>query len=192
MYNLIVDSSTKTLYVALLTENEVISERYLVGKNDHAKNILVQIEEILKSNNLEISKLDRIICGQGPGSYTGVRMAVTIGKMVAVNSNVKLYGISTLYLMSSYYDGKVLSYIDARRGNSFNAVYDNDIEVLTEGLRPTLDILKEYNDYQIVDEDSFKVNPLKVLKKAKLINNPHGFIPNYLRETEAERNKKND
>lgn len=188
MYKLIVDSATKTLYVALVKDNEVISERYILGKNDHAKNIFIVIEDILNNEHIRITDLDSIICGKGPGSYTGVRMAVTIGKMVCTNCNVKLYSISTLYLMSSGYSGNVLAYIDARRGNSFNAVYVNDNIVLDECLRNTSLLLDKYNDFTIVGEDDIKVDPIKVINKSVLEDNPHGFVPNYLRDTEAERN----
>ena len=78
MYTLILDSATKTLYVALLKDNNVLKEIYLEGRNDHAKNIVLKVEEILNDNNIKAFDLDDIIVGIGPGSYTGVRMAVTV------------------------------------------------------------------------------------------------------------------
>jgi len=192
MYSLIVDSSTKVLYLCLLKDNIVVDERYINGRNDHAKNILSNIENMLNNQNIKIVELDSIIAGVGPGSYTGVRMAVTVAKMVATNSNVKLYGISSLYLMSSGYDGNVLSMIDARRGNSFCVAISNDEIVKEELLRNTEQFINENPGYTVVNEDNIKVNPIKVLNKKVLEANPHGFAPNYLRETEAERNKKND
>lgn len=192
MYSMIVDSSTKTLYIGLVKDSKVIDERYVSGRNDHAKNILATIENVLSKANIKINELDRIICGVGPGSYTGVRMAVTVGKMIATNTNVKLYSISTLYLMSSGYNGRVVAYIDARRGNSFSAAYLDDNLECDEALRNTLEFLEEYKDYTKVSEDNIKVDALKVINKAIRYDNPHGFVPNYLRETEAERNKKHD
>ncbi|MGM9972304.1 MAG: tRNA (adenosine(37)-N6)-threonylcarbamoyltransferase complex dimerization subunit type 1 TsaB [Anaeroplasmataceae bacterium] len=192
MYKLLVDSSTKTLYIALVYNDMVVDERYIEGRNDHAKNILSQIEDILNKQNIKIKDLDSIICGVGPGSYTGVRMAVTVGKMVATNTNVGLYGVSSLYLMSSGYDGNIVSYIDARRGNSFSVAYSNDKALCEEKLRNTKEFLSEYEGFMLVSEDNMKVDALKVINHASLVLNPHGFVPNYLRETEAERNKEND
>ncbi len=192
MYSLIVDSSTKVLYICLLKDNNIVDERYITGRNDHAKNILSNIEDILNKENIKITELDNIIAGVGPGSYTGVRMAVTVAKMVATNSNVRLYGISSLYLMSSGYDNNVLSMIDARRGNSFCVAISNDEIVDEELLRNTQEFIAKYPGYTVVNENNIKVNPIKVLNKKKLEANPHGFAPNYLRDTEAERNKKND
>ncbi len=188
MNKLIVDSSTKTLYIALVSDLKVIEEMYILGRSDHATNIVLKIDEILKNHNLNVSDLEGIYCGVGPGSYTGVRMAVTVGKMVSTNTNVKLYAFSSLFLLSSGYSGKVLPYIDARRGNSFNALYDDMKLILEEGLRNTEDTINNHKDYMAVSEDMIKVDPIKVIKSATLCENPHGFVPNYLRETEAERN----
>ena len=127
MYDLILDSSTKILYISLVKDEKVVYEKYLEGKNDHAKNIVYMVDEALKSENIDAFKLDKIIVGYGPGSYTGVRMAVTVAKMIAVFANVKLYTISTLLLMASGEKDLVKASIDARRGNAFSFVYVNDV-----------------------------------------------------------------
>ncbi len=188
MNRLIVDSSTKTLYIALVSNNTLLEEMYIEGRSDHAINIVSKIDEILKKHSLNIKSLDGIYCGVGPGSYTGVRMAVVVGKMVATNTNVKLYKFSSLFLISSGYSGKVLPYIDARRGNSFNALYDEMNLIVEEALRPTKEFIENNKDYKAISEDMIKVDPIKVISSSKLCENPHGFVPNYLRETEAERN----
>ncbi len=188
MLSLIVDSATKKLYVALLKDDKILYENYQVGRNDHSKYIVTMIEEALAKNNIEVSALNQLIVGIGPGSYTGVRMALTVLKMFACFKQVPLYEISTLYLMASNEKGLVSARIDARRGNVFGAIYDMscDIVVKQEGLYP----MDEINDGKIIDEENFVVNPFKVQQKAKLVENIDTLIPNYLRDTEAERNLK--
>ena len=190
MYSLILDSATKNLYICLLKDDKVLEEIYIKGQNDHSKNIVSKLDLILKNSNITPNDLDEIIVGYGPGSYTGVRMAVTVGKMISTNTLAKLYSFSSLYMLSSGYDGKVLPYIDARRGNSFNALYDNDKIILEDSLRNTEEVFNKYLDYQKISEDMIKVNPIKAVNSSKEEKNPHGLVPNYLRETEAERNLK--
>ena len=190
MYTLIIDSATHVLYHALVKDNEVLFESYTKGQNDHAKNIVKIIEDIFNKFSINADDLSSIVCGIGPGSYTGVRMAVTVSKMIAVFKHVKLYQISTLDLISSGYSGKVLATIDARRANSFSGIYQNNKLVGVEAIRNTEEFLKEECDAHVTEEE-FKVNPLVVIKNAKLVENPHGLNPNYLQETEAERNLKN-
>lgn len=191
MYTLLLDSATKVLYVALVNDEKVIYEKYLEGKNDHAKAIVCLVDEALKEASIEAFDLDRIVVGVGPGSYTGVRMAVSVAKMMAVFGKVKLYGISTLALMASGYNGKVLSTIDARRGNAFAAIVDvaNETYTLEEGLHEYIKLDECEFNYK-VNETSYKVNPHYCIKNSKEVLEPHLLVPNYLRDTEAERNLK--
>ena len=123
MKTLILDSATNLLYTVLLIDDQIVFESYVKGKNDHASAILVEVEKACKKGNIELKELDKVIVGYGPGSYTGVRMAVTVGKMITtMESKIKLYTISTLFLMASGSSGKVFAEIDARRGNCFGYV----------------------------------------------------------------------
>ncbi|MCR5350853.1 MAG: tRNA (adenosine(37)-N6)-threonylcarbamoyltransferase complex dimerization subunit type 1 TsaB [Acholeplasmatales bacterium] len=189
MYSLILDSATKNLYICLCKDKKVLEEIYIKGQNDHSKNIVSKLDLILKNHNITSNDLDEIIVGYGPGSYTGVRMAVTVGKMMAVFLNKPLYTISTLKLISSNMDGKVLAMIDARRGNSFSSIIDMKTNtcILKEGMYPNEELLSKEHDNVVSGED-FKVNPLYVLENKEKVEVPTLLEPNYLRETEAERN----
>lgn len=189
MYSLILDSSTKILYVCLVKDNEVLFEKYLEGNKDHAKNIVYYVNMALEENHIEASNLDEVVCGFGPGSYTGVRMAVTVCKMLSVFMKKPLYTISSLKLMASGKKGVVKAIIDARRGNVFGTIIDteNDTYIVPEGHYEG-DVL-DNNSYQyIVTDSDFKVDPFYVLSHKIKVDEPHLLIPNYLRETEAERN----
>ena len=190
MYSLILDSSTKKLYVCLVSDNKILFEKYIEGRNDHAKNIVSTIDEALKSASIDTDRLNEVIVGVGPGSYTGVRMAVAVAKMMAVfKKNIKLYTISTLMLMSSNKKGLVLSSIDARRGNCFGMIIDNDNlkYVINEGLISYEELKNNKYDVEVTEEN-FVVDPIYVLNNKKIVLEPHLLVPNYLRDTEAERN----
>lgn len=190
MKTLILDSATNKLYVSLIIDGNVVYETYTSSEKGHAKTIMVEIDLACKAGGIELINIDNVVVGIGPGSYTGVRMAVTVGKMLATMSeNIKLYTISTLVLMASGMEGKVLSTIDARRGNCFGCVYDlgTGSFVQTEGMYERV-VLEEKGFDAKVDENEYKVNPLKVIELATLVDEPRTVVPNYLRDTEAERN----
>ena len=192
MYTLILDSATKVLYHALVKDNTVVEEAYTKGQNDHAKNIVYIVEQFLKRQNITIDSIDKVICGIGPGSYTGVRMACTVAKMIGAFKHIPVYEISTLALISSGMKGKCLSNIDARRGNAFAGIYNNGILEGKEAIVNKEEFLSIPHD-SVANESDYKVNPLRVIEIAKLHDNPHSLKPNYLQETEAERNlKKNE
>lgn len=190
MYSLVIDTSTKYLYLALINGEEIVSEHVFEGSKNHAGNSVFQIETMLKENNITVDDIDSVYCGSGPGSYTGVRISVTIAKMLASFKNIKLYSISSLFLAGSGYDNKNVAVLfDARRGNSFCACYGNTI--IEDKLRDTkefVETVSNLEDIKVVFEDDFKVNPLKVIKHATLVSSVEDFVPNYLRITEAEYN----
>ena len=190
MYSLILDSSTKILYTAIVKDETVVFESYIEGRNDHAKNIVDIIDKGLKKNNIEAKNLDEVVVGYGPGSYTGVRMAVSVAKMIASFMDKPLYTISTLKLMASGSNGIVLSMIDARRNNSFGMIIDMNTNsyIKNEALYPNSELLESKYDV-VVNDSNYKVDPLYVLKNKELVENKDLLVPNYLRETEAERNQ---
>ena len=189
MYSLIIDSSTKILYVCLVKDKNIVFEKYLEGNKDHAKNIVHYVDLSLKENGIEAKDLDEVVCGYGPGSYTGVRMAVTVAKMLAVFMQKPLYTVSSLKLMASAKRGVVKTTIDARRGNVFGCIIDtiNNKYIVEEGHYEAKALDEEKYDYTVTD-DEFIVDPIYVLNNKELVKEPHLLIPNYLRETEAERN----
>ncbi len=191
MYSLIIDTSTKYLYICLVKDNKILKEIKHESNKNHAPFSVLFVQDILKENKINIDDLNEVICGIGPGSYTGLRISLTIAKMICSFKEIPLKTISTLYLMSSGYDNKVVPIIDARRGNYFSASYN---EVLFEDkLRTKEEIESLISDFEYIDEDMFKVNVNKVLSNAKLEEKVDGVVPNYLRVTEAEYNlKKNN
>ena len=190
MISLVIDTSTKYLYIALVKDDEVLGERIFEGSKNHAGNSVYQIDLLLKEFGLKTSDLNNVYTGYGPGSYTGVRISVTIAKMLASFQNINLYAISSLFLAGSGYDNKnVAVMFDARRGNSFCACYgENMIEDKLRSNDEFLNTVNLFSDLIVVNESNFKVNPLKVIKNAVKVSDVEAFVPQYLRITEAEYN----
>ncbi|MBD5390763.1 tRNA (adenosine(37)-N6)-threonylcarbamoyltransferase complex dimerization subunit type 1 TsaB [bacterium] len=190
MKTLIIDSATNILYTALCIDGQVVYESYVPGKHDHASVILVEVERACQKVNLDLIQINKVIVGIGPGSYTGVRMAVAVGKMIAtLESQIQLYSISTLKLMASGYEGIVLASIDARRGNCFGCLFDtrNNTYPVSEALVEKTVLEQNTFDFTAT-ENEYKVDPIKVISWASLVSEPRTLVPNYLRDTEAERN----
>lgn len=185
MYSLIVDTATKNLYIALVFNDTIITEYLNRESKEHSQNIMPQIKCILDGKNLKPKDLGSIYVGIGPGSYTGVRIGVAVCKMLAYTLDIPLYQFSSLYAMSSSLEC-ACPYIDARRGNAFCGIFENGKPVLEEALRG-LDEFKSLAKYRLVSEDEFCPSWRNIMANSVLVN-PHACVPNYLRETEAERN----
>ncbi|BCR35152.1 tRNA (adenosine(37)-N6)-threonylcarbamoyltransferase complex dimerization subunit type 1 TsaB [Mariniplasma anaerobium] len=189
---LLFDVSTSVMFVGYAKDDELADFSIRIAKRDHAKYLVDRIEQVIKRNHLTIDDIDEIIIGIGPGSYTGLRIAVMVGKMLAYTKNIPLRTVSSLYFMTSGYEEKVAALIDARRGFVFSEVHDKDQILLEDGYR-YLDDLSSIDVYKgsktvFIDDRNFLVSAKLVYQKSVLVKNVHDLVPNYLRKTEAENN----
>lgn len=194
MKYLFIDTCTSHLIVSIIIDNKIVS--YFNKKIDKGMSnyILPEIEKQLKDNNLEASSIDAIFVSNGPGSFTGIRVGLTISKVYAWSLNIKVIPISSLeVLASTKSDKNNLALMDARRGYVFLGAYDQNLNNLIEDSY-VLYNMDEYKDYNIISYDEFEgsiepnIDILKVIKKHENDNgiNPHALNPNYLKLTEAE------
>lgn len=126
MFVLAIDTSNTTLSVALVENNETLIEVIEATKNDHSKRLMPTIESLFKQVNRTPRELDLIAVAEGPGSYTGVRIGVTVAKVLAWTLNKPLVGVSSLEILARNIkeDGYIIPLFDARRQTVFAGVYD--------------------------------------------------------------------
>jgi len=210
MISLFLDTSTKNITISIIKNSEQIYFFHEQVFEQLSVVILPMIDEALKKCSLKISDIKRIYVITGPGSFTGVRIGLTIVKVLAWSLNIDLIPLSSLELIASTNTNTdyIIPYIDARRGNCFTAIYTNDLDIICgdqfvnfEEFMSNIDRTKTY---KIVTYDEIfsnnkiepKIDVLKVINKHKCDCpiNPHKVNPNYLKLTEAEENlkKKND
>jgi len=124
---LAIDTSNYALGVALLEENQVLGEYITNLKKNHSVRIMPAIETLMSDCERVPSDLTKIVVAKGPGSYTGVRIGVTIAKTLAWTLNIPLVGVSSLEILAAgtgrYFDGMVSPLFDARRGQVYTGLY---------------------------------------------------------------------
>jgi tRNA threonylcarbamoyladenosine biosynthesis protein TsaB len=126
---LAIDTSTNVLGVAVANEKGIIGEQITFTKRNHSVRAMPSIEAILKECGLKPSDIDKIVVAKGPGSYTGVRIGVTIAKSLAWSLGVQLTGISSLEALAlngRYFNGLVCPLFDARRGQIYTSLFKWD------------------------------------------------------------------
>jgi len=92
---LALDTSTDALSVALSHGDEMLVEHQLAAQQ-HAGLVLPCVDKLLSKAGVELSSLDGIVFGRGPGSFTGVRIAAAVAQGLAVGAGVGVYGVSSL------------------------------------------------------------------------------------------------
>ncbi len=188
MLRLFLDTSNKYLYIAVLNNLEVLFEHVQPGNNNHSETLVQVLENTLKENNIELDNIEEIFVGRGPGSYTGVRVACTVAKVLAYIKNKKLYSFSSLDLLltTNFVKGKVVCQMDARRGFSYAKAFNisDNIEVIKEEeFTETVKLQEEFVDALFITNEAYNYNPVILIEKGlfKEEKNIHGFVPTYLR-----------
>jgi len=198
---LFIDTSTSTLTVALIKDNKLLEES-TVSSSEHSKHTMPEIEKLFKNNNIEPKTVNKIMVTNGPGSFTGIRIGVTIAKTYAWACNINIVPISTLkaYALSLNNYDYYISMLDARRGYVYAGVYDkeyneimndtyillNDLIEKTKKLSNTCFISND--NIKDMDTENVKLDVQKIYDYYKNNDgvNPHSLMPNYLKKTEAE------
>ena len=121
------DTSSKALSVAILDGKNLLADVTVNIKKNHSITLMPAIDFLMASVDLQPSDLDRIVVAQGPGSYTGLRVAVATAKTLAYTLNIELVGVSSLYALAAAadLDGLVVPIMDARRNNVYAGFYKN-------------------------------------------------------------------
>lgn len=124
---LAIDTSNYTLGIAVMDEEKVVGEYMTNIKKNHSVRVMPAIETLLMDCDLTVKDLSKIVVAKGPGSYTGVRIGVTIAKTLAWTLNIPLVGISSLEVLAAgvgrYFSGSVSPLFDARRGQVYTGLY---------------------------------------------------------------------
>lgn len=187
MKTLILDTASKYLYVSFLENDNIIFSKFLEGKNNHSDNLLKVIEEGLNSLNMKVKDFNKIILGIGPGSYTGLRVSVTVAKMFSWTLNIPLAIISSLDMLSSGYfnkDGIYAVTMIAKRNHVYGKlilVQNHEVTVLINDCfkeaTEFLEMIKNY-DYFLVNESNYLIEPKNL--KPWIVSDLHQLTPNYI------------
>ncbi|WP_100489453.1 tRNA (adenosine(37)-N6)-threonylcarbamoyltransferase complex dimerization subunit type 1 TsaB [Sporolactobacillus pectinivorans] len=126
---LAIDSSNLVMGVAVASDGRMLGELMTNNKKNHSERLMPAIAQLLEDAGIKPEEIDRIAVAQGPGSYTGLRIGVTVAKMMAWTLKKELVGVSSLEIVAQngiHFDGLVVPFFDARRGQVFTGVYKSE------------------------------------------------------------------
>lgn len=130
MKTLFVDSSRKKLSIALADNNELLLVSNVESYSKHSNYLTNEIKKILNKFNLEPNDIDNYIVLNGPGSFTGIRVGVTVCKTLAWTLSKKLYLLNNLEALKiGIKDDIIISVIPDKRDASYIGIYGNDVVI---------------------------------------------------------------
>ncbi|MFA6688403.1 MAG: tRNA (adenosine(37)-N6)-threonylcarbamoyltransferase complex dimerization subunit type 1 TsaB [Sphaerochaetaceae bacterium] len=122
---LAVDTSTQIMHLALQAGARFESRTLDAGLK-HSENLVPEMLELCTRAGLEFKDLDLLVCTKGPGSFTGLRIAMSACKGIAFACDKPLVSISTLRTLQepvSWFNGVVLPVIDAKKNRYYSALF---------------------------------------------------------------------
>jgi len=139
MIILALDTATEACSAAILQDNE-LTVRFELAPRQHAELILPMIEEVMRQTGTSVNQLDAIAFGRGPGSFTGVRLAVSIAQGIAFAADLPVIPVSTLAAIAAdvlrqkapaHYAAIAL---DARMGEVYWGLYQADNSLIVKAV----------------------------------------------------------
>ena len=205
---LYIDTSSSFLYAGIAEDNNLLAEVKKEFGTSLSEEALPEIVGLFTKTNLQAKDIDKIIVVNGPGSFTGIRIGITIAKVYAWSLNIPITTITSLeaMMLSSETNKIKVPMIDARRRYVFSAIYDEKNNIILKPQHIKMDDLnkelEKLSDYTIITKDEleeydnkedYSPNIMKIIEyfKDKESINPHGVNPDYLKLTEAEESKLN-
>lgn len=196
MKTLCMDSAHKHLIFVLLEDGKVVASLAQECWKRQSETLFPMLIALMEEAKWSADDIDEVVITDGPGSYTGVRIAMTVAKVLCTRKHIPLYCISTLQLYAGMQPNTFVM-LDARSSRAYTALLDEGKFILEEGIM-TLDEVKEYlkdKDVCVVGETElinlphievdFVENFKNMRSLARPIENIHTLTPRYLKENDA-------
>ncbi len=194
MFTILLDSSNRELAVGLSKDGCVLKSIIYEAWQAQSEYMIPELDKLLKEFEVKKEDIKDVVVSNGPGSYTGVRIAVTIAKVMACVLDIPLYHVSSLQILKC--DKKPsICLINARSNRSYIGVYENDKCLLNDQIMENDDVLKFINDhpnYVVCGDTSYlgiegyKSNVIvemnSLLCFLKPIENSYALRPLYLKD----------
>ena len=141
MYIVLLDSSNTSLSVGLARDNLLLESISYEAWQQQSEYMIPELNKLLDKYAVKKEDISAVMVAKGPGSYTGVRIAITIAKTIAVALGAKLYPVSSLRAQK---DGKnpSICLINARSGRSYVGVYEGNETLLEDQIMKNDEVLK--------------------------------------------------
>lgn len=194
MYTLFISTFNKYIHIGLLQDKKLIKSEEKESFQNHSIYAMPLIETVLKQAGITVKELSQIEVINGPGSFTGVRIGVTIAKTLAYTLNIPIKTISSLeaYAVSMDKAEKIITTISDIKG-----VYFGIFNEQKELIKPLNYLSKtEFQEYiennnltNYLITESSKLNIEKIHEALEKVNstNPHHVNPLYIKKIEVEK-----
>ncbi len=184
MTTLLLDTHTNKIIVVLYKNDKIIVQKDISSEYNHSINTMPILIAALKEANCLIKDINAIICVNGPGSFTGVRIGVTISKMLAYTLNIPIKTISSLQLKAVSFKHDIIYIGEQEKNGMYMGKFDRENNLIDEYKYYGKD---ELDNLTIEYKEDIKIDYIQVLNFVNTLENvnPHLVNPLYIKKIEA-------
>ena len=156
-YTILLDSSNTSLTVGVASSDKLIDSTSYEAWQCQSEHMIPSLDELLVKFNISVDDIQDVVVAIGPGSYTGVRIALTIAKTIALATGCDVYPVSSLRIQKKSQFPSICL-INARSGRSYFGVYEGDRiiendQILTNDL--VLKYIQEHPSYIVCGHSEY-------------------------------------
>ena len=185
MYSLFIDTHDEFVKIILFRDGQIVTKKIESSSMKHSVITMPLIQSVLNENNINPNNINEIIVVNGPGSFTGVRIGVTIAKTFAYLLNIDIKSIDVLEMKSIFINNDKKIVIEEEKNGKYIGIFENnnkEYKYLTNS---------EYNDFiknNIINNvDNIDYEKVYEYLKSKENINPHAINPLYIKKIEVEK-----
>lgn len=151
------DTALNKLYMALGEDNKVLYSKIMENENNNyaSAHLASTIVEVLSKFSLTLKDIDALGVNIGPGSFTGIRAALTTAKVISSQLDIPLVGVNSFEILSSLNNQaeKTAVILDARKNNAFISIFENDKCIFVPQMVKCEDIVKLIQNANVITDD---------------------------------------
>lgn len=187
MYTLFIDTHSNKINIVLFKNEKILVKKEVETEQNHSITTMPILIEVLKQGNIEVSDVKEIIVINGPGSFTGIRIGVTIAKTLAYTLDIPIKVMSSLLIKAVSFAHEKITIVEREKNGVFLGTFNKENQ-LQGDYKYILN--KEYKE---VDKNNTKediaIDYIKVFEFAKKMKstNPHAVNPLYVKKIEVQK-----
>lgn len=192
MLSLLLDSSGTYLNIGIAKDGRMIDKISQYAWQKQSEIMIPEIIELFKKHEFTLKDINSVVTSLGPGSYTGVRIALTITKILGLALPIKVYSVSSLKILKKAQTPSICR-INARRGRYYVGVYQGDQVLLEDGVmeKDSMDnyltthpdfLLRDLDQMSFEDREDIFLNLIEAENFNHEVKNIHTLKPVYLKD----------
>ena len=187
MYKLFISTYSELITIGLFKDNTLIMQKEKESEKSHSIYLVPMIDEILKENNIECQDLSEILVVNGPGSFTGIRLGVTVAKTLAYTLNIPIKTISSIEAISASIkdDNKIITISDTK--GKYLGIFENNKLVNELMYLKNADYEQYINNYNysIYEDSKLDLQSINNYSLEIATTQAHSVKAIYIKEIEA-------